>query len=112
MSGVQVVKPASNGVPQTNEDTPMQSSPFMSSSMPNQEVEEEVTGMRVMTLAREEHLEGTQAPFTPYSCAFHVSRNVSLRSVLVVKAKYESISSVHIYSLEPGTLQVPYQIPS
>jgi len=61
VSGVQVVKPASNGVHQTDEDTPMQSSPFMSSSMPNQDVEEEATGTRVMTLAREEHLEGIGA---------------------------------------------------
>lgn len=62
---MQVVKPASNGVQETDEDTPMQSSPFMSSSMPNQDVEEHVAAMRVMTLAREEHLGGKQADYCP-----------------------------------------------
>ncbi|MCJ1249775.1 hypothetical protein MMC30_007001 [Trapelia coarctata] len=84
VSGMQAVNPASNGVHETDEDTPMQSSPFMSSSMPHQDVDEHVAVMRVMTLAREEHLEGKEA---------------------AAKAKYETISSIHIYSLEPSTIQ-------
>ena len=56
-----MVKLASNRVQKIEEDTPMQSSPFMSSSMPNQDVEEEPAAMRVMTVVREEHLEGRDA---------------------------------------------------
>ena len=40
------------------EDEPMQSSPFMSSSMPQPNGDEEVLVKKVITLVREEHLEG------------------------------------------------------
>ena len=40
------------------EDAPMQSSPFMSSSMPHQNGDEEIQVKKVITLVREEHLEG------------------------------------------------------
>ena len=68
MSGLQVVKSLSelNGTSddQHADDTPMQSSPFMSSSMPQQEEEEETTPiLKVITLVREEQLERMQILF-------------------------------------------------
>jgi DNA polymerase delta subunit 3 len=60
VSGVQAGKSESKGVQKKDEDVHMQSSPFMSSSMPNQDEEEPQSQpeMRVITLTREEHLEG------------------------------------------------------
>ena len=67
ISGVQVAKPSSdlNGTSDDHpaDDTPMQSSPFMSSSMPEQEEEEDTTAtLKVITLVREEQLERTHIP--------------------------------------------------
>lgn len=42
------------------EDAHMQSSPFMSSSMPQQDEEEEQLAVKTITLCREEDLEGEQ----------------------------------------------------
>ena len=42
------------------EDEPMQSSPFMSSYMPHTNGDEEVLVKKVITIVREEHLEGQQ----------------------------------------------------
>ncbi len=69
ISGVQVVKSLSDlnmiSNDQHADDTPMQSSPFMSSSMPQQEEEEEMTPMlKVITLVREEQLERMQILFS------------------------------------------------
>ena len=67
ISGVQVAKPSSdlNGTSNDHhaDDVPMQSSPFMSSSMPEQEEEEDTTAtLKVITLVREEQLERTHIP--------------------------------------------------
>lgn len=63
-------------------DSHMQSSPYMSSSMPETEPEEsKEEHVQSIVLAREEHLEE-------------------------VRQKFEKISSIHIYSLEPHPLKV------
>ncbi|MCJ1296640.1 hypothetical protein MMC34_008206 [Xylographa carneopallida] len=81
VSGVQSTKAIVNvSVAEVNEDLQMQSSPFMSCSMPGQDVEEEASTAMVMTLVEEQHLN-------------------------VVKKRYNRISSVHIYSLEPNPIQ-------
>ena len=69
VSGAQVAKPSSdlNGTSddQHIDDTPMQSSPFMSSSMPQQEEEDEMTPiLKVITLVREEQLERMHISFS------------------------------------------------
>ncbi|KAI9705567.1 MAG: hypothetical protein M1836_006323 [Candelina mexicana] len=75
-----------NGVHEKDgDDDLMQSSPLMSSSMPNQDEAEESIPIRTITLVKEEHLEE-------------------------VKAQYEKIASLHIYSLEPSSLQVDLQL--
>ncbi|MCJ1404030.1 hypothetical protein MMC11_007254 [Xylographa trunciseda] len=81
VSGVQSTKAIANGsVAEVNEDIHMQSSPFMSSSMPRQDVEEEDSMVKVMTLVQEQHLDA-------------------------VKERYDTVSSVHVYSLEPNPIQ-------
>ncbi|KAI9756049.1 MAG: hypothetical protein M4579_004019 [Chaenotheca gracillima] len=71
-----------NGKPTIDgEDEIMQSSPFMSSSMQNQEDERQSTPVHTVTLVREEDLEN-------------------------VKALYERIDSIHIYSLQPQSLKI------
>ncbi|MCJ1472262.1 hypothetical protein MMC13_000909 [Lambiella insularis] len=81
VSGVRVAKAAVNeALEKDGEDVHMQSSPFMSRSMPHQDTEEDGKAMRVMTLVQEQHLD-------------------------VVKSNYESITSIHIYSLEPNAIQ-------
>ncbi|CAO1601614.1 CDC27 protein [Xanthoria calcicola] len=62
------------------EDAHMQSSPFMSSSMPQQDEEEEQLAVKTITLCREEDLEE-------------------------VKARSRGKVSIHVYSLGPSTIQ-------
>ncbi|KAI9848103.1 MAG: hypothetical protein M1837_001205 [Sclerophora amabilis] len=62
------------------EDENMQSSPLLSSSMPNQDIEQNRVPVTSITLVREEDLE---------KC----------------KTLYEKIESIHIYSLQPQTLK-------
>ncbi|KAI4227508.1 MAG: hypothetical protein L6R36_002348 [Xanthoria steineri] len=62
------------------EDAHMQSSPFMSSSMPQQDEEEEQLAVKTVTLCREEDLEE-------------------------VKARSRGKVSIHVYSLGPSTIQ-------
>ncbi|MCJ1394909.1 hypothetical protein MMC18_007789 [Xylographa bjoerkii] len=81
VSGIKAPKAISNGsAAKADEDVHMQSSPFMSSSMPRQNVEEEVPVIKVMTLVQEQHLDA-------------------------VKKRYDTISSIHVYSLEPNQIQ-------
>ena len=61
VSGMQIAGSAGIRLHEGPEDVPVPSSPFMSSSMPNQDVEEQATLRRVITLAREEHLDGIVA---------------------------------------------------
>ena len=60
VDGVKSLEGASqlNGTKSDGEDTPMQSSPFMSSSAPQQGAEHEVDHLRCVTLTREEDLDG------------------------------------------------------
>ncbi|CAD6584828.1 MAG: hypothetical protein ASARMPREDX12_006640 [Alectoria sarmentosa] len=73
-------KSSINGHQQDGEEIHMQSSPYMSSSMPHQDDEEEAVPSRSIILAKGEDLE-------------------------VAKAKFSQIHSVHIYSLGPGRVQ-------
>lgn len=58
--GLAIPKPEqSDESQQDREDRSMASSPFMSSSAPQEDSQQETTPRKVMTLAREEHLEGT-----------------------------------------------------
>ncbi|KAL1875971.1 CDC27 protein [Paecilomyces lecythidis] len=81
ITGVQKLpeKPATNGHAKDGEDDVMQSSPFMSSMPQPQEAEEEIRTTS-MILAREEDLEDA-------------------------KNTFQSIHSIHIYSLQPTILQ-------
>ncbi|KAI9724120.1 MAG: hypothetical protein M1812_000839 [Candelaria pacifica] len=74
------------------DDDYMQSSPFMSSSMPNQDEAEESVSIRCITLVKEENLQGK-------------TDIAKLERLAEVKAQYEKIASVHIYSLEPSSLK-------
>ena len=59
VSGVQSKKAILNSsVAEINEDVHMQSSPFMGSSAPRQDVEKEPSTVKVMTLVQEQHLHG------------------------------------------------------
>ncbi|KAI9873671.1 MAG: hypothetical protein M1830_010730 [Pleopsidium flavum] len=62
------------------EDEYMQSSPFMSSSVPHHDNMNEPVSTRSIALVREEDLEG-------------------------VKAQFEGVDFIHIYSLQPGALK-------
>ncbi|KAL8782514.1 MAG: hypothetical protein Q9213_005317 [Squamulea squamosa] len=76
------ITPTNSGQPTQadGEDAYMQSSPFMSSSMPQQEDGEEPLAVKTVTICREEDLEE-------------------------IKTKFAGQVSVHIYSLGPSTLQ-------
>lgn len=53
-----VKEPSVNGHQADREDAHMQSSPFMSSSMPQEDTEEDTIPIKVVILAKEEDLEG------------------------------------------------------
>lgn len=58
--GTMTAKPAASEDSQKDgEDAYMQSSPFMSSSMPQEESVHEASPVKLVTLAKEEDLEGT-----------------------------------------------------
>ncbi|KAF8849137.1 hypothetical protein BDZ45DRAFT_245781 [Acephala macrosclerotiorum] len=65
---------------QDGEDTYMQSSPYLGSSMPEPEESTEESGVLSITLVREENLEE-------------------------VRSQYEHISSIHVYSIGPHPLK-------
>ncbi|KAJ5900708.1 uncharacterized protein N7473_004778 [Penicillium subrubescens] len=71
--------PATNGHA-NDEDAIMQSSPYLPSSMPNQEVTSDQVRIASVIIAREEDLEDA-------------------------KATFQSISMIHVYSVQPSTLQ-------
>ncbi|KAL9088435.1 MAG: hypothetical protein Q9165_006159 [Trypethelium subeluteriae] len=70
-----------NGVCSQDEDSLMQSDTFMSSSAPEPDTDsaEESVPVKTIILVKEEDLEG-------------------------VKIQFENITSIHVYSLEPGTI--------
>ncbi|MCJ1288385.1 hypothetical protein MMC26_007741 [Xylographa opegraphella] len=81
ISGVQPSKAiVDSSVAEENNDVHMHSSPFMSSPMPRQVAEEDVSVVKVVTLVQEQHLS-------------------------TVKVLYDTICSVHVYSLEPSPIQ-------
>ncbi|OOQ88412.1 hypothetical protein PEBR_12027 [Penicillium brasilianum] len=71
--------PATNGHA-NDEDEVMQSSPYLPSSIPNQDAVPEQVRIASIILAREEDLEDA-------------------------KATFQSISTIHVYSVQPSTLQ-------
>ncbi|KAL2000546.1 hypothetical protein VTN02DRAFT_2933 [Thermoascus thermophilus] len=74
-------KPATNGThAKDGDDEVMQSSPFLSSSMPQQDAADEPIRTTSIILVREEDMDEA-------------------------KATFESISSIHVYSLQPTILQ-------
>ncbi|KAG8527465.1 uncharacterized protein KY384_007617 [Bacidia gigantensis] len=73
-------QPAVDGKEDDGEDVHMQSSPFISSSMPQNDAEVANIQTRTIMLVKEEHMQEVQV-------------------------KYEQIFSVHIYSLSPFTVQ-------
>ncbi|KAL4787997.1 DNA polymerase subunit Cdc27 [Aspergillus varians] len=85
LTGVpKAIEPATNGAAangkDSDEDDIMPSSPYISSSMPNQDAATDQIPVSSVLLAREEDLEDA-------------------------KATFESISSVYVYSLQPTLLQ-------
>ncbi|KAJ5760552.1 hypothetical protein N7520_007708 [Penicillium odoratum] len=81
ISGVQNSEPATaNGHANEDEDEVMQSSPYMPSSMPNQEPRSDSMRITSIILAREEDLDDA-------------------------KATFNSISTIHVYSVQSTVLQ-------
>ncbi|KAJ5648040.1 hypothetical protein N7490_004412 [Penicillium lividum] len=81
ISGVQNSEPATaNGHANEDEDEVMQSSPYMPSSMPNQEPRSDSMRITSIILAREEDLDDA-------------------------KATFKSISTIHVYSVQSTVLQ-------
>ncbi|KAJ5218883.1 uncharacterized protein N7498_000982 [Penicillium cinerascens] len=72
--------PATNGHAKDDEDEVMQSSPYLPSSMPNQDAPSDSLRIASIILAREEDLEDA-------------------------KATFQSISTIHVYSVQPTALQ-------
>ena len=58
--------------PADGEDSHMQSSPFMSSSLPQQDTNESLVPMRQITLASENHLAGNFDPRDCHACSMLV----------------------------------------
>ena len=89
---------------QDGEDTRMQSSPYMSSSMSHHEDQEDAIPSRSIVLASEEDLDGKMDlrvigfQSTPY-CQL-------LTNISAAKANFRQIYSIHIYSLGPSRVQV------
>ncbi|KAJ6119746.1 Six-hairpin glycosidase [Penicillium sp. IBT 18751x] len=82
ISGIQKAPepPATNGHAKNDEDEIMQSSPYLPSSQPNQDDASESLRIASIILAREEDLEDA-------------------------KATFQSISTIHVYSVQPTALQ-------
>jgi len=72
-----------------------------SSSMPEQESQTEQIPTTCFTLVKQEHLE------RPLTTGLYLRL---IDDLIEVKSLYESIAAIHIYSLEPGTLNVCYYV--
>ncbi|RFU26597.1 hypothetical protein B7463_g9733, partial [Scytalidium lignicola] len=79
------------------EDEHMQSSPFMS-SLPQQEDTTEDIPVMTISLVREEDLNGSD------KCQGKLDMTANMKAT-EVKAQYEHISCIHIYSLSPAPLK-------
>jgi len=80
------------------EDDHMQSSPFMGSSLPQPEEETVSISTITISLVREEDLAGTVPSILPKPCT-------RLIFDVEIKSRYETITSIHIYSLGPHPLK-------
>jgi DNA polymerase delta subunit 3 len=97
ISGVQTPQkiPAANGVSNEGEDTVMRSSPYMS-SMPQSDEKERSMRTMSFVLAREEDLDGK------FPCRH---RKIEVKHEFAdAKTTFESISIIHIYSLQSNAL--------
>lgn len=84
------------------EDRFMQSSPFMSSMPVQADGEEEHIPVTSILLAKEEDLDGRSVIALDGESAVS-SKKLTLADA---KAQFDKITSIHVYSLEPGTLKV------
>jgi DNA polymerase delta subunit 3 len=98
-------KPARKGSrTKDGEDAIMQSSPFMPSSMPQPDDSEPPNRKTSIILVREEDMEGRVPPFLTLSIAA-IKGIIPHLKVTDARATFESIFSIHIYSLQPTALQ-------
>ena len=87
ISGIQAPKANVSGTTiEVYDDVHMQSSPFMSSSIPQQDAEEDVRLLKVMTLVQEEHLD----------CMFNRFHLQAWRCILISLASRERAVQISI----------------
>jgi len=93
------------GAKKDGEDDYMQSSPFMSSSMPQPEEDRDTgeTSVLSISLVREKELKGNIV--LPHKGWYDT--NILSKGLW---SQYEHITSVHIYSLEPHPLKVRFSV--
>lgn len=88
------------------EDVSMQSSPFMSSSMPQKEEDDELLTAKTVVLCREEDLEGAWTMLPHLLCANRDCKGSPSIAYTEVKARFVGQTSIHVYSLGPSIIQV------
>ena len=107
VTGFQTVTPpaAPNGLADGDGDIPMPSSPYLSSPAPPQASQEEPVRQRVITLAKEDHLD----------CMAATLLDPQDRQRLIgkaIKEKYVEISSIHVYSVGLSSIKVTLLTPA
>lgn len=99
-------EPAANGAAvngnSNDDDDLMPSSPYISSSMPNQDDAIDQVSVSSVLLAREEDLQGK---FWHAMRMGFLAVGPTLMRFADAKAIFESISSIYVYSLQPAVLQ-------
>ena len=89
---------------QDGEDTRMQSSPYMSSSVSHHEDQEDAIPSRTIILASEEDLDGKrELRVIGFQSTLYCPL---LTNISAAKANFRQICSIHIYSLGPSRVQV------
>lgn len=97
---------SANGHQQHGEEMHVQSSPYMSSSIPHQEDQVEAVPWRSIVLAKEEDLEGEMGMQFMGLVSLRSLKCPLLKTILAAKAKFKQIHSIHIHSLGPSKVQV------
>jgi DNA polymerase delta subunit 3 len=90
---------------QHGEDVHMESSPYVSSSMPQAEQKEDGVPQTNIILVREEDLQGKMNIWS-VRFVYKWGQATADGSILAAKARFERIHSIHIYSLGPSSVQV------
>ena len=98
-------KAITNGHQIDGEDLHMQSSPFIS-SMPQQDQDEKGISTKCISLVTEEDLEGGEIDAAITAICLSACVISLIRYFSAVKSAYEHITSIHVYSLSPTSLQV------